>query len=59
MTGDREPSWEDLLADPLLQWDTRGEVLPLLLRFGAPEPPCFTCRPGVYCPTHTPTASGS
>ena len=50
--GAYEASWDDLLADPNLTFGG-SELLPHLLAFGPPED-CLTCRPGIYCPTHTP-----
>lgn len=55
-TSDDEPSWEDLLANPHLQFDLDSEVLPVLLGLVAG---CLTCRPGIFCPHHTPSGTVS
>lgn len=52
MTEPSRPTFEQLLSDPHLSFDLDSEVLPHLLASG-PVNGCPTCRPGIYCQTHT------
>lgn len=53
-------SWEALLADPNLTLGDHSDLLPHFLAFGPPAPEdCLTCRPGLFCPRHTPSGTAA